>query len=109
MTKTIGSFRWSVYDALPSAARQGRSIVADGILSGPQDYMIERGNALTDRILAGEDTIYNLTASQSPDVETAAPASAITAGADVLVRLQTDYAGWLGWLEAEGWLKGVAR
>jgi hypothetical protein len=80
MTKTIGSFT-----------------LADGILSGPQDYMIERGNALTDRILAGEDTIYNLTASQSPDVETA-----------VLVRLQTDYAGWLGLKQAESWLKGGA-
>ncbi len=109
MTKTVGSFRWSDLAALPKAAHHRRSIVADGTLSGPHDYMIERGNALTARILAGEDTIYNLTASQSPDVETAAPASAITAGADVLVRLQTDYAGWLGWLEAEGWLKGVAR
>ncbi len=81
MTQTVGSFT-----------------LADGILSGPQDYMLEQGNALVDKILAGEDPIYNLTASQSPNVETA-----------VLVRLQTDYAGWLGFKQAEGWLKGGAR
>ena len=75
----------------------GSFTLQDGILSGPQKYMREQGNALVDRILAGDDTIFNLTASQSPDVETA-----------ILVRLQTDYAGWLGLKQAVGWLKGGA-
>jgi len=73
----------------------GAFSLADGILSGPQDYMLARGNALVDQILAGEDPIYNLTANRSPDVETA-----------ILVRLQTDYAGWLGLKQAERWLNG---
>ncbi len=55
------------------------------ILSGPTLYMNEQGNALTDQILAGMDTIYNTTRHLSPNMETA-----------ILVRLQTDYAGWLG-------------
>ena len=72
----------------------GRFTYEDGILCGPRDYMEEQGNALLDTILAGEDTVFNMTADQSPDLETA-----------ILVRLQTDYAGWLGLKQAEGWLK----
>ena len=52
------------------------------------------GGGLLDRVLAGEDTIFNMTNDQSPDIETA-----------ILVRLQTDYAGWLGLKQAEEWLK----
>ena len=72
----------------------GHFTFEDGILCGPRDYMEEQGNALLDKILAGDDPIFNLTKDQSPDVETA-----------ILVRLQTDYAGWLGLKQAEGWLK----
>jgi hypothetical protein len=72
----------------------GQFTLEEGILCGPKDYMEEQGNSLVDRMLAGEDMIFNLTADQSPDVETA-----------ILVRLQTDYAGWLGLKQAEGWLK----
>jgi len=72
----------------------GHFTYEDGILLGPRDYVLEQGNALLEKILAGEDTIFNMTKDQSPDVETA-----------VLVRLQTDYAGWLGLKQAEGWLK----
>ena len=72
----------------------GKFTYEDGILLGPRDYMLEQGNVLLDKILAGEDTIFNMTKDQSPDIETA-----------ILVRLQTDYAGWLGLKQAEGWLK----
>ncbi len=72
----------------------GQFSMEDGVLSGPRKYMEEQGNALVDKILAGEDMILNMTSGQSPDVETA-----------ILVRLQTDYAGWIGFREAEGWLK----
>jgi hypothetical protein len=72
----------------------GHFTYEDGILLGPRDYMLAQGNVLLDNILAGEDTIFNMTKDQSPDVETA-----------VLVRLQTDYAGWLGLKRAEKWLK----
>ena len=72
----------------------GQFTYEDGILLGPRDYMQEQGNTLLDRILAGEDTIFNMTKGQSPDIETA-----------ILVRLQTDYAGWLGLKQAESWLK----
>ena len=71
-----------------------RFTLEDGILCGPRDYMDAPSNALLDKILAGEDTVFNMTADQSPDIETA-----------ILVRLQTDYAGWLGLKQAEGWLK----
>ena len=70
------------------------SLSKDGILCGPRDYMEEQGNALLDRILAGDDTTFNMTSDQSPDIEAA-----------ILVRLQTDYAGWLGLKQAERWLK----
>lgn len=89
----------------------GHFTYEDGILLGSRDYMLEHdgvtlarchrqriidapSNALLDKILTGEDTIFNMTKDQSPDVETA-----------ILVRLQTDYAGWLGLKQAEGWLK----
>ena len=72
----------------------GQFTYEDGILCGPKEYVEEKGNSLLDRILAGEDTIFNMTNDQSPDIETA-----------ILVRLQTDYAGWLGSKHAEGWLK----
>lgn len=67
----------------------------EGILTGPADYMNEQGNARVDRILAGQDTMFNMTAHLSPDVETA-----------ILVALQTDFAGWLGFKQTESWLKG---
>ena len=72
----------------------GQFSMEDGVLSGPRKYMEEQGNALVDKILAGEDMIFNMTSGQSADVETA-----------ILVRLQMDYAGWIGFREAEGWLK----
>jgi hypothetical protein len=72
----------------------GQFTYGEGILCGPRDYVEAQGNALLDKLLAGEDTIFNLTQDQSPDIETA-----------ILVRLQTDYAGWLGLKQAEGWLK----
>ncbi len=76
----------------------GRFTLEDGILSGPKQYMEEQGNTLVDKVLAGEDVIFNTTAHFSPDIETA-----------ILVRLQTDYAGWLGLKQVEGWLKDDAR
>jgi hypothetical protein len=72
----------------------GHFTLEDGLLCGPRDYMEEQGNALLDKILVGEDPIFNMTKDQSPDIETA-----------ILVRLQTDYAGWLGLKQAKGWLK----
>lgn len=72
----------------------GHFTLEDGILCGPRDYMLEKGNSLLEKVLAGEDTIFNMTKDQSRDLETA-----------ILVRLQTDYAGWLGLKQAEGWLK----
>jgi len=72
----------------------GHFTLEEGILCGPKDYMENQGNTVLDKILAGEDPIFNMTKDQSPDIETA-----------ILVRLQTDYAGWLGLKQAEGWLK----
>ncbi len=63
----------------------GRFSLDGDTLTGPAEYMTERGNALVDAIVAGQDTTFNLTAHLSPSVEMA-----------VLVRLQTDFAGWLG-------------
>ena len=89
----------------------GQFTYEDGILCGPRDYMEEHdgvtlarcqrqrimvapSNALLDKILAGEDAIFNLTKDESHDIETA-----------ILVRLQTDYAGWMGLKQAESWLE----
>jgi hypothetical protein len=72
----------------------GHFTLENGLLCGPRDYMEAQGNLLLDKILEGEDTIFNMTKDQSPEIETA-----------ILVRLQTDYAGWLGLKQAEGWLK----
>ncbi len=63
----------------------GRFTLTDGVLEGPALYMNERGSALVDEITAGRDLIFNVTAELSPSVELA-----------VLVRLQTDFAGWFG-------------
>jgi hypothetical protein len=54
-------------------------------VAGPAQYMNEKGNDLITKITSGNDTIFNMTCHMSPNLETA-----------VLVRLQTDYAGWLG-------------
>ncbi len=63
-------------------------------VAGPEQYMNEQGNALCDRIIAGDDLIFNMCAHQSPNLYIA-----------VLVRLQTDYAGWRGYQEALAWLR----
>ncbi len=76
----------------------GEFSMEESVLVGPRRYMEEQGNALVDKILAGDDAIFNLTSGQSPDLETA-----------LLVRLQTDYAGWLGFKQVEGWLRNAAR
>jgi len=66
----------------------------DGILTGPADYMKEQGNAKLDAILAGKDLCFNMTSHLSPSVEVA-----------ILVHLQTDFAGWKGMKQVQGWLK----
>ena len=76
----------------------GQFTYEEDLLLGPRDYMEEQGNPLLDKILAGEDTLFNLTKDQSPDVETA-----------ILVRLQTDYAGWLGIKQAEGYILSASK
>jgi len=72
----------------------GQFSLKDSILSGPLEYMQDQGNALVDTILSGSDTVFNMTAAMSPTVEQA-----------VLVRLQTDYAGWLGMQQVRAWCK----
>ena len=72
----------------------GRFTLTDGSLSGPAAYMTEQGNAKLDRILNGHDTVFNMTSHLSPDIETA-----------ILVALQTDFAGWLGFKQAESWMR----
>ena len=54
-------------------------------IEGPEDYLQAQGAQLLTHIAAGDDTIFNLTFGQSATFELA-----------VVVRLQTDYAGWRG-------------
>ncbi len=68
MTKTVGKFT-----------------LDNGSLSAPAQYMKEQGDAKLNRMLAGDDTVFNMSVGFSPDTETA-----------ILVALQTDYAGWIG-------------
>jgi len=56
-----------------------------GTLAGPKEFMLEEGNALLDKILNGEDQVFNMTARLSTSIPVA-----------VLVRLQTCLAAWLG-------------
>ena len=63
-------------------------------LVGPADYMRDQGSELLEQILAGDDPLFNLPASQSPDLYQA-----------VLVRMQTDYAGWRGLQQVLSWLE----
>lgn len=77
----------------------GRFTYEDGVVTGPADYMKERGNARLRSIEAGTDVVFNVgmgldpypgswlkvDGPQSPNAETA-----------ILVSLQTDYAGYLG-------------
>ena len=67
------------------ATEVGKFVIDNNTLSGPAAYMDEKGNALLDLVLAGKDTVFNMSVGLSPDIETA-----------ILVRLQTDYAGWRG-------------
>ncbi|MFH1664893.1 MAG: hypothetical protein ABIA77_01980 [Candidatus Omnitrophota bacterium] len=76
----------------------GKFTIDGDSIFGPGNYMRDKGNDLIDSILAGNDTIFNMTAHYSPSTEMA-----------VCVRLQTDYAGYLGMKQAEGWLKREAR
>jgi hypothetical protein len=72
----------------------GRFALEDGVVSGPAEYMRERGDARLREIEAGRDSVFNAGLQfGSPNVETA-----------ILVSLQTDYAGWLGQKQMEGWL-----
>lgn len=54
-------------------------------ISGPAEYMRERGNDRIDRIAAGLDTVFNFALREHRDQDMA-----------VLVSIQTDYAGWKG-------------
>ena len=72
----------------------GKFTIDGDSIQGPGDYMTEKGNALLDKILDGKDTIFNMTSHLSPNIEMA-----------VCVRLQTDYAGWMGMKQVDGWMK----
>lgn len=63
----------------------GAFTIDNGLLSGPALYMEEQGNSKLERILSGNDTVFNASVLHSPDIETG-----------ILVAMQTDYAGWLG-------------
>jgi hypothetical protein len=67
-------------------------------VEGPGDYMADKGLALIDSIMAGNDVVFNMTADRSPSAEMA-----------VLVRLQTDFAGWRGVQQIANWMGGKRR
>lgn len=56
-----------------------------GSLEAPTLYWDEQGRNRLAKILSGQDTVFNMGASLSPDLETA-----------ILVSLQTDFAAWKG-------------
>lgn len=70
---------------IPKEKTVGVFTYQKGTISGPKEYMEQKGNALISKIEDGRDPVFNITADQSPDLITA-----------ILVRLQTDYAGWIG-------------
>ena len=62
-----------------------RNDAGETFVEGPEEYLQKQGAQLLAHIAAGGDAIFNLTCGQSATIEIA-----------VLVRLQTDYAGWRG-------------
>ena len=66
----------------------GKFTFEDGAVSGPAEYMRERGNVRLDRILRGEDTVFNAGCQFAPN---GTPTVTL-----VLTSIQTDYAAWLG-------------
>jgi len=70
MVKTVGQFTFNT---------------ETNVVEGPAEYMREQGSARLERIMSGNDVVFNMGVTRSPDVYTA-----------VLVSLQTDYAGWKG-------------
>ena len=76
------------------AATAGRFTIEGDSITGPGDYMNEQGNAKLDKILAGNDTVFNMCVGYSPNIEVA-----------ICVALQTDYAGWLGFKEMMAYSK----
>ena len=68
---------------------------SDDTVEGPAEYLNERGQQVIDDIANGRSVVFNTGCRLSPSMEMA-----------VCVTLQTDYAGWLGMKQAEGWLKG---
>jgi len=68
--------------------------VDKGVLSGPAQYMKEQGREKLEKVLRGDDLVFNLSLTQSPDIETG-----------ILVAMQTDYAGYLGRKELISWIK----
>lgn len=63
----------------------GRFTFEAGAVSGPAEYMAERGNALLEACLTGKNVVFNYGLTASPDPETA-----------LMVALQTDYAAYAG-------------
>jgi hypothetical protein len=53
---TVGRFSWDA---------------ETGTLSGPKEFMLERGNALLDQILNGQDLVFNMIAHLSPSIPVA--------------------------------------
>lgn len=82
------------------ATKVGEFTYENGVVSGPVEYMLERGNARLDRILRGEDSVFNAGCRFNPEVSTENL---------VLVSLQTDYAGWRGTRELVKRTKGTSR
>jgi len=80
--KKVGEFIWQRVRYDGWVGGEGRETEE---LLGPNSFMVEQGNMLTNQILEGRDPIFNATSHFSPDPITA-----------FLVRLQTAYAGWLG-------------
>lgn len=69
------------------ATKIGEFIYADGVVTGPREYMLERGNARIEQILEGACPVFNA------GVRFSAETGTVTL---VLTSLQTDYAGWKG-------------
>ena len=63
----------------------GRFSIDDDGITGPADYLEAQGNKLIDNIINNRDIVFNMCWRKSPDYDTA-----------ILVRLQTDFAGWYG-------------
>jgi hypothetical protein len=79
---------------MTATAKEFSIDIEKGTFRGPSEYMKAQGNQYLADICSGKNEVFNMFSHESPNLETA-----------IVVFMQTDYAGWKGFNEAQRWTK----